>query len=48
VIGAADAKLIGATRVGDVELAAVANALGISDKVATNRVAGLSRCSLYG
>jgi len=33
VIGAADAKLIGATRVGDVELAAVANALGISDKV---------------
>jgi hypothetical protein len=32
VIGAADAELIGATRIGDVELAEVANALGISYK----------------
>jgi hypothetical protein len=37
VIGAADAELIGATRIGDVELAEVANALGISYKACHQR-----------
>ena len=37
VIGASDAELIGATRIGDVELADVANALGISYKACHQR-----------
>jgi hypothetical protein len=37
VIGASDAELIGATRIGDVELAEVANALGISYKACHQR-----------
>ena len=37
VIGAADAELIGATRIGDVELADVANVLGISYKACHQR-----------
>jgi hypothetical protein len=37
VIGAADAELIGATRIGDVELAEVADALGISYKACHQR-----------
>ena len=48
MIGAADAKLIGAIRIGDVELATVANALGSVTRCATNGVAGLSRTSSYG
>ena len=37
VIGASDAELIGATRIGDVELAEVANALGTSYKACHQR-----------
>jgi hypothetical protein len=37
VIGASDAELIGATRIGDVELADVANVLGISYKACHQR-----------
>ena len=37
VTGAADAEMIGATRIGDVELADVANALGISYKACHQR-----------
>ena len=48
MIGATETKLIGATRVGDVELATVANALGSVTRCATNGVAGLSRTSSYG